>query len=219
VRVVDGAVCVRTRPGRECTDEFPEVAAIADALEGRSVILDGELVCLDSDGHPNFAAIRGWLLRRRGGPRAKPPVCFMAFDLLFLDGEKVWTLPYSERRARLDSLELDGQSSRAPRHFVGDEAAGLAGATAERGLEGVIYKRLDAPYEPGRRAHTWLKLKNRTAREYAVSGWLPGEPGCEPDRYYLAQPLPEGRPAARRHGDVRAVAGRAPAAARGRRGA
>jgi len=59
-------VCVRSRPGRDCTAEFPELAAIAATLGGRRVIIDGELVCLDHDGRPDFAALRARLGLRSG---------------------------------------------------------------------------------------------------------------------------------------------------------
>jgi bifunctional non-homologous end joining protein LigD len=76
-------VCVRSRPGRDCTAEFAELAAITEALGGRRVILDGELVCLDAEGKPDFAALRKRLGRqpsRRSRPMA--PVTLILFDAL-----------------------------------------------------------------------------------------------------------------------------------------
>jgi bifunctional non-homologous end joining protein LigD len=67
-------LCLRTRPGRDCTAEFPELHPLAEALAGRRVIFDGELVCLDSDGRPDFGQLRSRLGRRSSG---KPPATLM----------------------------------------------------------------------------------------------------------------------------------------------
>jgi bifunctional non-homologous end joining protein LigD len=98
----------------------------------------------------------------------------MAFDLLYLDGHSLMRLPYEERRARLDELGLDGPSWRTPPAHRGAGRA-LLEASAEQGLEGVIAKRLDSPYEPGRRGGAWVKVKNKRRQELVVGGWLPGE--------------------------------------------
>ena len=100
---------MRTRPGRNCTAEFPELVAIAEALGSRRVLLDGELVCLDAEGKPNFAALRNRLgsqPSRRSGPVAT--VTLMIFDALHVDGRAVRQLPYAARRELLTSLELEG---------------------------------------------------------------------------------------------------------------
>ena len=84
---------------------------------------------------------------------------------------------YDERRrAAPRDLELTGASWQTPPHEVGDGAATLEVSRAF-GLEGVVAKRLDSIYEPGRRSRTWLKLKNTTEQEFVVGGWMPGERG------------------------------------------
>jgi bifunctional non-homologous end joining protein LigD len=98
----------------------------------------------------------------------------MIFDLLWLDGHSLMGLPYSERRARLAELELEGPRWRTPEYVVGRGADMLA-ATKAQGLEGILAKRLDAPYEPGRRSPCWVKVKNVDRQEVVVGGWLPGE--------------------------------------------
>ena len=141
------SVCVRSRPGRDCSADFPELEAIAEQLAGARVILDGELVCFGADGKPDFAAVRA-RLGRPGGQAAIAArggsANLIVFDLLHLDGRAVRELPYGRRRELLAELQLDGPAWRAPRHFVGEGEALLA-ATAEQGLEGVVAKRLDAP--------------------------------------------------------------------------
>jgi bifunctional non-homologous end joining protein LigD len=98
----------------------------------------------------------------------------MIFDLLWLDGHSLMALPYEQRRASLAELKLEGERWHAPEHVVGNGAQVLA-VSAEQGLEGVIAKRLDCPYEPGRRANGWIKIKNVQREELLVCGWLPGE--------------------------------------------
>jgi bifunctional non-homologous end joining protein LigD len=98
----------------------------------------------------------------------------MVFDLLYLDGESLMRLPYTERRARLQALDLNGPSWRVPAHHVGEGAA-LLQASKDQGLEGIVAKRLDSPYEPGRRTGTWLKVKNTRSQELVIGGWEPGE--------------------------------------------
>jgi bifunctional non-homologous end joining protein LigD len=181
-------LCVRSRPGRDCTTEFPEMAALADTLAGRNVILDGELVSLSADGKPDFPALRGRLAgRSRRAPGSYDgQLAFMAFDLLHLDGRAVRHLPYWRRRALLAELELDAPVCRTPRHFVGEGEALLA-ATAQQGLEGVVAKRLDAPYAEGRRSNAWVKQKHRRRERFVVAGWREREGGLP--EFFLARQL------------------------------
>src|SRR5258707_2953660 len=111
---------------------------------------------------------------RRWAPRL--PVTYVAFDLLHLDGRTVLARPYSERRRLLDGLKLEGPHWRAPASHVGDGPA-MVRASREQGLEGVVAKRLDSPYEPGRRTGAWIKIKHRRTAKLVVGGWMPGEGG------------------------------------------
>ena len=89
------AVTLRTRNGRECSTDFPELGAIAEALGKHRVTIDGELVCLRPDGRPDFS----WLRRRLTGSAAhRHPAMLQLFDLLHLDGRSTRALPYRERR-------------------------------------------------------------------------------------------------------------------------
>jgi bifunctional non-homologous end joining protein LigD len=171
-------VCLRSRPGRDCTEEFPELALIEGTLGRHRVLLDGELVCLAADGSPDFASLR----RRLRAPADKArrhaerwPVTYLAFDLLHLDGRSTLQLPYERRRELLFELELDGGVRwRTPRHFVGESEPVLA-ATGEHGLEGVVAKRLGSPYLPGVRNGAWVKHKHRRTESFLVTGWTPPE--------------------------------------------
>jgi bifunctional non-homologous end joining protein LigD len=186
----DGAsMCLRSRPGRDCTDEFPELASIRSALGRHRVLLDGELVCLAADGSPDFASLR----RRLRAPADKArqhaerwPVAYLAFDLLHLDGCSTRQLPYERRRELLLDLALDdGPAWRTPRHFVGDPERVIA-ATRERGLEGVVAKRLGSQYLPGARSGAWVKHKHRRLESFLVCGWSPREPR-RPESLLLAR--------------------------------
>ena len=143
-----------TRNGNDVTARYPELARMNRALSMHRAVLDGEVVAFDDQGRPSFAALQGRMHLTReaqvGGWPRSAPVTYMAFDLLWLDGRSLMGLPYEERRAALRALLADGERWQVPDHVVGGGAALLA-ATREQGLEGVVAKRLDCPYEPGRR--------------------------------------------------------------------
>jgi bifunctional non-homologous end joining protein LigD len=163
----DGSWCLRSRRGRDCSEQFPELAGLAGALAGHDLILDGELVSLASDGHPDFHTLRRRLgVRRPLSARwlaVEAPVTLVAFDVLHLDGHTVRVLPHAERRRTLERLLCDGPAWRVPEPLNGSLQAALA-VTRSHGLEGIVAKRLDAPYEPGRRAGAWRKHNTAAAR-------------------------------------------------------
>src|SRR5918995_735207 len=177
--VQGGRLRLQARSGRDVTPRYPELRPIAEALAGREVILDGEVVAFDG-ARPSFQKLQSRLhlasdhaIRRLA---RDDPVHYIAFDLLYLDGRSLLDLRYDERRARLAELELQGPTWQAPAHHVGDGAALLELTRAQR-LEGVIAKRLDCPYTPGRRTSAWVKVKNVGSTDVVIGGWLPGEGG------------------------------------------
>jgi bifunctional non-homologous end joining protein LigD len=162
----------------EITDRYPELSRLNRALSHHRAILDGEIVAFDADGRPDFGTLQQ---RMHLGSEARvrrlardAPVTYVIFDLLWLDGHSLLRAPYSERRERLAELELTGERWQTPDHVVG-RGADLLAASAEQGLEGVVAKRLDSPYEPGRRSPCWVKVKNVNRQEFVIGGWLPGE--------------------------------------------
>ncbi len=173
-----GHVTLTGRNGTDFTSRYPEVRGLGEALGSRRTILDGEVVAFDSRGRPSFERLQARMnlasasaVKRR---MRDVPVAYVAFDLLWLEGHSTLTLPYADRRKLLAALQLDGPSWRAPAHREGDGAALLEAGKAQ-GLEGVVAKRLDSPYEPGRRSSAWIKVKVRPSQEVVVGGWLPGE--------------------------------------------
>ena len=173
-----GRIRLESRNLNDITRSYPELKALNRALSSHRVILDGEVVAFDEHGRPSFGRLQSRMhiasesaARRRA---KEVPVAYVAFDLLWLDGHSLMELPYEERRERLKALNLQGPAWHTPDHFVGNGAAVLA-ASLERGLEGVVAKRLDSPYEPGRRSSCWIKVKNVRREVVVVGGWLPGE--------------------------------------------
>src|SRR5581483_2329222 len=141
-------------------------------------VLDGEILAFDENGRPSFERLQRRMHVR--GPSAirrlqsSMPVMYAIFDLLYLDGHSLRSPPYRERRARLESLELGGPAWRVPANHPG-EGKLLLEATAKQGLEGIVAKRLDCRYEPGRRSGNWLKIKHTMRQELVIGGWVPGE--------------------------------------------
>jgi bifunctional non-homologous end joining protein LigD len=173
-----GRLRFHSRNLNDITPRYPELARLNRALSHHRAILDGEIVALDAEGRPSFGALqRRMHLAAESAVRRlarEAPVTYMVFDLLWLDGHPLMDLPYSERRERLAELGLEGERWRTPDYVAGRGADVLA-ATAEQGLEGVVAKRLDSPYEPGRRSPCWLKVKNVASQEVVIGGWMPGE--------------------------------------------
>lgn len=154
-----------TRNGNDMTGRFPELAGLAAAV-GQDALLDGEVVALDAGGRPSFQ-----LLQQQY--RQTAPIVLMVFDLLHLGGESLLPLPYTERRARLQALSLEAEHWRTPPYTPGDGEA-LRDESRRLGLEGVVAKRLDSPYEPGKRTGTWIKIKNHQGQELVIVGWQEG---------------------------------------------
>ena len=176
--VEGGRVELRNRSGRDITARYPELGELGRALAGREILLDGEIAAFDDDGRPSFERLQHRMhLASDAAVRwstAANPVAYVVFDLLHLDGRTLLGEPYAARRALLDGLALHGPAWQAPRSHVGDGAA-LLEATRRQGLEGVVAKRLDCPYEPGRRSPGWIKVKNTRRATLVVGGFLPGE--------------------------------------------
>jgi bifunctional non-homologous end joining protein LigD len=166
--VEDGAVRLQTRNLLDATNDFPSVQGLAVAIGPLEVVLDGEIVAFDDEGRPSFGA-----LQQRGHRPAE--LHYMIFDVLEVGGTPTFSLPYVERRHLLDQLDIgSGAAWQVPDNSIGDGDTMLA-ATRGAGLEGVVAKRLDSTYEPGRRSRSWLKLKHWAGQELVVGGWLPGK--------------------------------------------
>jgi bifunctional non-homologous end joining protein LigD len=162
-----GALRVRSRRGREVTREYPELRSLAVDLAGHHVVLDGEAVVLDKSGVPSFNEMQN----RGRGTRVE----FWAFDLLYLDGRSLLRARYQDRRKLLETLASAGDLI-VPELLPGDGAQALE-YSGKRGWEGVIAKRRDSSYQPGRRSAPWIKDKHWNTQEVVIGGWKAGEGG------------------------------------------
>ncbi len=172
-----GRLRLETRNLNDITARYPELRALNRALSSHLAVLDGEIVAFDEAGRPSFERLQGRMhlasesaVRRRA---QEAPVSYVIFDLLHLDGHDLSHLPYEQRRGRLAELELDGARWQTPAFHRGEGAA-LLDASHHLGLEGVVAKRLDSGYEPGRRSRAWIKVKNSARQELVIGGWVPG---------------------------------------------
>jgi bifunctional non-homologous end joining protein LigD len=176
VYVDGGSVRVLTRNDRDVTASYPELRALGRAVGSRSAVLDGEIVAFGAIGRPDFGVLqqRMHVARPSRTLVSTVPVSYFLFDVLWLEGRLLLELPYAERRAILESLDLVGERWDTPPVFLGSGAEALA-TSRESGLEGVVAKRVDSPYQPGRRTHSWVKIKNQRTQEVVIGGWKPGE--------------------------------------------
>jgi bifunctional non-homologous end joining protein LigD len=160
-----GHAVIRTRAGLDWTDRFAAIAQDAGALP--DCVIDGEVVALDRRGLPSFAALQTALAEEKS-----QHLVFFAFDLLFEGRADLRALPLAERKARLEKLlqarEL-GTRIRYVAHLLSDAEAVLSSAR-KMGLEGIVSKKLDAPYRSGR-SGSWTKSKCRPGQEVVLGGW------------------------------------------------
>jgi bifunctional non-homologous end joining protein LigD len=162
-----GKLVVRSRRGRDVTDEYPQFKAVAADLADHHVLLDGEAVALDQAGVPSF----GEMQNRARSTRVE----FWAFDILHLDGRSLLRAKYSDRRRLLEALG-DGGGLIVPPALSGDGPEALDHARKQR-WEGVIAKKRDSTYQPGRRSASWIKDKIWNTQEVVIGGWRQGEGG------------------------------------------
>ncbi len=155
-----GTATLRSRAGNVVTGRYPGVAAVAAELEGHRVVLDGEAVVLDEHGVADLSLLQADPTR----------AVLVAFDLLYLDGTSLLRKRFADRRRVLEALAATAPSLLVPDQLPGPGAAALDHSIAH-GLEGVIAKRRDSVYLPGKRGHSWVKQRNWQTRRVVVGGW------------------------------------------------
>ncbi|NGX06661.1 ATP-dependent DNA ligase [Mycobacteroides franklinii] len=162
-----GQLRALARSGRDVTAEFPALQRLAHELAEHRVVLDGEVVVLDPQGVPSFSSLQNRT------PSAD--IRFWAFDLLYLDGKSLLRTKYRDRRRLLEVLGSGTESMTVPDQLSGDGVAALA-HSHDQGWEGVVAKRRDSPYIPGR-TQSWIKAKNWSGQEVVIGGWRKGQGG------------------------------------------
>jgi bifunctional non-homologous end joining protein LigD len=170
--VLGSRLRIWSRAGNVVTDTYPELTSLTDALAHHKVVLDGEIVAFDAEGRPSFNRLQGRLGVRAADAivRARTnPVVYVVFD-----GLSTRSLPWSARRSVLEGLDL-GSGANWRVSTVHTDGPSLLEVTRDADLEGVVAKRVDAPYSSGARSLAWVKLKNLTIDEFVIGGWVPGE--------------------------------------------
>jgi bifunctional non-homologous end joining protein LigD len=175
----DGRVRLDSRNDKAFTATFTEVAdAVSDVLPGRSVALDGEVVAYaPGSGVPDFARLQRRLgLTATSTLMAAVPVHYLVFDVVAIDGHSIAELPLWRRRELLEDLELSHPGLSVPPNYLDVDPAVLFDISDQHQLEGVVGKRLDSPYRPGR-SPDWIKHAIRKRIEVVLGGWIPSSDG------------------------------------------
>lgn len=166
--------------GRSITASYPELGALAGLTDRHGpLVLDGKIIALDQLRRPSAR-----LLRKRmsnASPSAallrRIPVRFYLLDLLRAEGDDLTDTPYQRRRELLGELDLSGVPAQLPPYFVDTDGQTVLHEATRHGLAGVVAKRLDSRYQPGRRSRAWVQTLPRHTQQVVVGGWQPGENG------------------------------------------
>jgi bifunctional non-homologous end joining protein LigD len=168
---------LRYRRGSDSTAAFPEVADAIRALPYRQFVVDGELVVLDEEGRPSFQRLQERVhLKREDEIRRAAfanPVTYFVFDFLAFEGKDLRSLPLAERKALLRELVPPAGPLRFCDH-VEERGEAMFEAAQRMGLEGIVAKRADSPYRPGR-SEAWIKIRADRVGDFAVVGYSPPE--------------------------------------------
>ncbi len=201
--VAGDRVVLRSRRGLDYTALFPEIAAELARQLVASMVLDGEIVAFGPDGKPSFGALqdRAQLKTAREIAAAEQatPTAYVCFDLLHFAGVNVRAAGYETRRRYLEQCLLP--SARVQLVHADDDAETLYEAALASGFEGIMAKRRDSPYLPGKRTKGWLKIKATQSAEFVVGGYTKGK-GSRAPLGALLLGLPQGKEKLRYVGHV-----------------
>jgi bifunctional non-homologous end joining protein LigD len=163
--VVGGEAVLTSRRGNDLSGRFATVVrALERGLRTPDCVLDGEVCALDERGRASFSVMQ----------QGSGPLVYYLFDVLEIDGRPVVDLPLVERREQLAALLDPGEDTlRLSQAF--DDGEALFAAATEQGIEGILAKKSQSRYQPGRRTRDWLKIKTRLEQEFVVAGYTKGK--------------------------------------------
>jgi DNA ligase D-like protein (predicted ligase)/DNA ligase D-like protein (predicted polymerase)/DNA ligase D-like protein (predicted 3'-phosphoesterase) len=173
----EGSVTIRGRNGLDLTRQFPELRAAEQSFRATSALVDGEIVCLDPDGRPNFRDVIHRMQQKTEAAiqraRAKHPAFCYVFDCLYLDGRAIVSEPLVRRREWLQDA-IRRESPYRVSEIV-EEGEPFWAAVRQMGLEGIMAKQRRSAYLPGKRSDAWLKIKARQTMECRIIGYTAGK--------------------------------------------
>ena len=172
-----GQLRLMSRNDRDVAVSYPELRELLEVRPARRLILDGEIVALNPDGTPSFGLLqqRMHVVAPGSSLLSRVPVRFYAFDVLRVADRSLLDAPYTRRREQLEGLGLERTDvADVPPHWTGDVGPEVMEAARQQRLEGVVAKRLESTYQPGRRSPSWIKTPLNQTQEVIVCGWRAG---------------------------------------------
>lgn len=175
--VEDGQVRIVSRNQNDITAQFPELHSVDKAFRVTNGLFDAEIVCLDKEGKPEFKKVINRLMTKGESTiqklsKSNPVYCYL-FDCLYLDGRSLINDPLTKRKEWLkDTVRAD--TPYRVSEFV-EDGESLFNAARDHGLEGIMAKKRDGKYLPGKRSDLWQKIKVRNTRECVIIGYNPGK--------------------------------------------
>jgi len=187
----EGEITIRSRSQRDITHLFPELLIPEKAFRATSALFDGEIVCLDGEGKPHFKNVISRMHQSRAGSierssTTNPTHCYL-FDCLYLDGRSIVSEPLSRRREWLQDAIKKNTPYRVSE--VIEDGYALFQAAESMGLEGIMAKRSNSKYLPGKRTDNWIKVKVRQTMDVAIIGYTKGK--GDRQRYFGALQIAE----------------------------
>jgi bifunctional non-homologous end joining protein LigD len=164
-RVDQGSVSLISRTKNDMTSKFPDIVQELESLSLPDCLLDGEIVALDTKGRSSFQSLQAYEIKKQ-----KAVLCYYGFDVLHIAGRDVTRLPLTERKQLLQELLTPSATIRYSASLEGNVKTLLKHAQ-KLGLEGLIGKQADAPYEPGQRTGKWVKIKLQHEQEFVIGGY------------------------------------------------
>ncbi len=171
-----GNVTLLSRNGNDLTSAVPMIVQELEVQPEGELVLDGELVALDSEGHPDFGLLQQTMHlepRSVDRPAEDAVLAYYPFDMLHVDGRDLRRVPLFQRKEALGRALIGGDHVRQVEYIDG-EGETFYRAASELGLEGMVAKKRDSIYEPGRRSASWLKVKGVREQELVIGGYTPG---------------------------------------------